>query len=94
MPGVVVAAPAAAAVLGGFHPVLLAGVVVVAAVSFGPSLVRHRDVAVAGLAVVGLALLSLALQFEESVPETVLSIVGALSMMLAHLRNRALARLT
>jgi hypothetical protein len=92
-PGLLVVAPAAASVLGGFHPLLLIGVTAVACWSFVPGFRLHRDAAVASLACVGLGLLGLAaLVFEESVVETVLSVGGAGLMMLAHLRNRSLTR--
>jgi hypothetical protein len=90
-PLLVSAAPAAASVLGGFHPVLLGGVALVGLWAFWPGFRRHRRPEVPLLAVSGLALLALAaLAFEESTAETVLSLGGAALMMGAHLRNRAL----
>jgi hypothetical protein len=90
-PVLVTAAPAAASVLGGFHPVLLGGVALVGLWAFWPGFRRHRRPEVLVLAVTGFALLALAaLAFEESVLETVLSLGGAALMMGAHLRNRSL----
>ena len=92
-PGLLLVAPAAGSVLGGFHPILLLGVTAVAAWSFVPGFRRHRDPVVVGLAGLGLALLGVAaFAFDESVLEAVLSVCGASSMMVAHLRNRALSR--
>jgi hypothetical protein len=94
-PVLVTAAPAAASVLGGFHPVLLGGVALVGLWAFWPGFKRHRRPEVLVLAVSGFALLALAaLVFEESVLETVLSLGGAALMMGAHLRNRALLTAT
>lgn len=93
MPGVVAAAPAAGAVLGGFHPLLLIAVAGVALWSFLPGWRRHRDASVLVGAVVGLSLLAAAaFAFEEGLLETVFSLAGAGAMMAAHLRNRSLLR--
>jgi hypothetical protein len=93
MPGVLAAAPAAGAVLGDFHPLLLAGVAAVALWSFIPGFRVHRDARVLVGAVVGFGLLATAaFAFEESALETVLSLGGAAAMMAAHLENRALLR--
>jgi hypothetical protein len=90
-PALVTVAPAAASVLGGFHPVLLGGVALVAGWAFWPGFRLHRRVEVLALALAGFSLLALAaLAFEESALETVLSLTGAALMMGAHLRNRAL----
>ena len=92
-PGLLAVAPAAASVLGGFHPVLLVGVLAVAVTSFAPGFRSHRDFAVVGLALFGIVLLATAaFAFDESVAETVLSLGGAAAMMAAHLRNRSLLR--
>jgi hypothetical protein len=92
MPGLLAAAPAAASVFGGFHPVLLGLVIVVALAAFAPGWKTHRSLAVVALASVGVALLGGALLFDEGVLETVMSVAGALAMMGAHLRNRQLVR--
>lgn len=92
MPVVLSALPAAASVLGGFHPVLLLGVVVVALVAFVPGFRRHHSPLPLSLGAVGIALLTSALLFEESLFETVLSLAGALAMMAAHVANRARLR--
>lgn len=89
-PFVVAAAPAAASVLGGFHPVLLLFVVGVGLWAFVPGLRRHRRAEVALEALGGVALLSLAaLVFHDRFAiDTALSLAGAGLMMLAHWRNR------
>lgn len=93
VPGLLVAMPAAGAVVGGFHPVLLVGVTLVAAWAFVPGFLVHRAPSVLVLAALGLALLALgALVLEESRLETVVSVAGAGAMLAAHLRNRTLLR--
>ncbi len=93
MPALMSAAPAAASVLGGFHPVLLGAVALVALWAFWPGFRVHRRLEVVVLAGLGFSLLAVAaLAFEESVLETVLSLGGAALMMVAHLRNRALVQ--
>lgn len=93
MPLIVALAPAAAAVLGGFHPVLLALVLAVAAWAFVPGFRRHRRVEVLVLGGVGIALLAVGtLVFEGSWLDVAFSVAGAAVMMAAHWRNRALQR--
>ncbi|MBL8924365.1 MAG: MerC domain-containing protein [Myxococcaceae bacterium] len=93
MPGVMAAAPAAGAVLGGFHPLLLIAVAGVALWAFVPGWRRHREGSVLVGAAVGLTLLAAAaFAFDEGVLETVFSLAGAVAMMAAHLKNRALLR--
>lgn len=93
MPGLVVAAPAAASMLGGFHPLLLVLVAAVAGWSFVPAFRRHRDARVLALASLGFSLLTVAaFAFDEGALEMVLSLAGATAMMFAHVRNRALGR--
>lgn len=85
--------PAAASVLGGFHPVLLAGVAAVAVWAFVPGYRRHRRAQPALLALAGIALLALAtLVFHGQVWDAVFSVAGAAVMMVAHWRNRVLQR--
>lgn len=92
-PAIVSLAPAAASVLGGFHPVLLVASALVAVWSFGSGVRRHRRWHVVLLAALGLTLLgSSAFLFEESPAETALSLAGAGLMVGAHARNRSLLR--
>ena len=94
MPLFVTLAPAAASVLGGAHPVLLALVIGVAVWSFVPGYRCHHSKLVAGLAFMGISLLALAaFVFHASlVLETAVSLVGASVMMVAHWQNRKLLR--
>ena len=94
MPLFMTLAPAAASVLGGAHPVLLALVIGVAVWSFVPGYRCHHSKLVAGLAFTGISLLALAaFVFHESLPlETGISLVGASVMMIAHWQNRKLLR--
>ena len=91
-PLVVVLAPAAASVLGGAHPWLLAAVIAVALWAFIPGYRCHHDKTVAVLAVLGITLLAVAaFAFDGNlVAETVLSLFGAGTMMTAHWKNRKL----
>lgn len=87
-------APAAASVLGGAHPILLAFVVVVAGWSFVPGYRCHRSRVVLGLAAAGIGALALAAFVfgDQWVLDTALSLVGSAFMMAAHWRNRQLLR--
>ena len=87
-------APAAASVLGGAHPVLLALVIGVALWSFVPGYRCHQSRLVAGLAVTGISLLAIAafLLHGSLVLETIVSLIGASVMMTAHWQNRKLLR--
>lgn len=87
-------APAAASVLGGAHPVLLALVIGVAIWSFVPGYRCHHSRLVAGLAFIGISLLAVAafLFHDNLVAETSISLVGASVMMTAHWQNRKLLR--
>lgn len=85
--------PAAASVLGGFHPVLLVGVSAVAVWAFVPGYRRHRSPQPALLALAGIGLLAAAtLLFHGQVWDAVFSVAGATVMMAAHWRNRVLQR--
>ncbi|GMU58590.1 MAG: hypothetical protein AMXMBFR34_03530 [Myxococcaceae bacterium] len=86
--------PAAASVLGGAHPVLLAIVIGVALWAFLPGYRCHRAKHVIGLALGGIAFLALgALVFHDNLAvDTGLSLVGATLMMTAHWRNRVMLR--
>ncbi|PZR09321.1 MAG: hypothetical protein DI536_22325 [Archangium gephyra] len=90
----VVLAPAAASVLGGAHPILLALVIGVALWAFIPGYRCHHDKRVLGLALGGITFLAVAaFVFHSSlVVETALSLVGAAMMMFAHWLNRKLLR--
>jgi len=94
MPLFMTLAPAAASVLGGAHPVLLALVIGVAVWSFVPGYRCHHSKLVAGLAFTGISLLALAaFVFHASLAlETGVSLVGASVMMVAHWQNRKLLR--
>lgn len=94
MPLFITLAPAAASVLGGAHPVLLALVIGVAVWSFVPGYRCHHSKRVAGLALTGISLLALAaFAFPGNlVLETAVSLVGASVMMVAHWQNRKLLR--
>ncbi|MGV3622003.1 MAG: MerC domain-containing protein [Archangium sp.] len=90
----VILAPAAASVLGGAHPILLALVIGVALWAFIPGYRCHHDKRVLGLALSGITLLAIAaFVFHGSlVVETLISLVGAGTMMAAHWLNRKLLR--
>jgi hypothetical protein len=93
MPALMSALPAAAAVLGGFHPLLFVVVVIVAAWALVPGYQSHRAPDVLATAAFGIAVLGFsAFLLPESALETWLSTGGAVLMMVAHLRNRALLR--
>lgn len=87
-------APALAGFLGGWHPVLLVGVLVTAAWAFVPGYRYHRSKAVLVLATSGLTLLAtgVTLFHENFVAETAMTVVGAGLMLAAHWKNRQLAK--
>jgi hypothetical protein len=92
-PLIVALAPAAGAVLGGAHPVLFVGVVLVGGWAFVPGYRCHRRLQVPALALTGMALLGLAaFVFHTTAWDTALSLVGAGFMMAAHWRNRVLLK--
>ena len=92
-PLVVMLVPTMAGFLGGWHPVLLAGVVGTAAWAFVPGYRYHRNKAVLGLAAGGVLLLAIAVTLfhEHFVAETVITMAGAALMLGAHWKNRALS---
>ena len=94
MPLFMTVAPAAASVLGGAHPLLLALVIGVAVWSFVPGYRCHHSRLVAGLAFTGISLLAVAafVLHGNLVLETSVSLVGASVMMTAHWQNRKLLR--
>ncbi len=93
MPLVMALAPAAAAALGGFHPLLLVLVLAVAAWAFVPGFRRHRRVEVLSLGGAGVALLAVGtFVFEGTWLDVAFSVAGASVMMVAHWRNRRLQR--
>lgn len=94
-PLVVTLAPAAGAVVGGFHPVLLVAVIVVALAAFVPGFLRHRSVWPLSVGAVGIGALAVALAFDDGMLEAAISVMGACAMMAAHWLNRLkLQRLT
>jgi MerC mercury resistance protein len=86
--------PAASSALGGFHPVLLVGVVGVALWAFVPGFKCHRSLLVLGLALAGIGFLSVAALLFHGAPtvDAGLSMTGAALMMLAHWHNRKLLK--
>ena len=93
-PLVLMLAPALAGFLGGWHPVLLAGVVLTAAVSFVPGYRYHRSKAVLGFGLAGVVLLaSGVLAFHSNfAAETAMTMAGATSMLTAHWKNQKLSK--
>lgn len=93
-PLVVMAIPAAASFLGGFHPVLLLLVIGVGLWAFVPGYRVHHSRQVIALAAGGVTLLAVAaLVFASNfAADTALSFCGAVLMMAAHWRNRVLQR--
>ena len=93
-PIVLMLAPALAGFLGGWHPVLLAGVMLTAAWAFVPGYRYHRSKAVLGFALGGVTLLATGvLVFHEHFfIETALTVSGAALMLAAHWKNRQLAK--
>ena len=89
-PVVLMLAPALAGLLGGWHPVLLAGVVLTAGWAFVPGYRFHRDKGVLVLGATGVTLLAVGtLLFHASfAAETALTMTGASAMLLAHWRNQ------
>lgn len=93
-PVVVMLAPALAGFMGGWHPVLLVGVVAAAAWAFVPGYRYHHDKTVLALAVGGVVLLGLGVMvFHFSFfAETAVTMAGAAVMLAAHWKNRQLAK--
>lgn len=93
-PVLLMLAPAMAGFLGGWHPVLLAGVVGTAAWAFIPGYRFHRRKLVLGLAVVGVSLLAIGVTVfhDYFAAETALTVIGAGLMLAAHWKNRLLAK--
>ena len=93
-PLVLMLAPAMAGVLGGWHPVLLTGVVATAAWAFVPGYRYHHSKAVLGLAIGGVALLATGVTvFHDSfAAETAMTVTGAGLMLAAHWKNRQLSK--
>jgi hypothetical protein len=86
-------APTLAGFLGGWHPVLLGGVVLTAAWAFVPGYRYHRSKAVLALAGAGVALLAIGvLAFHDHFAlETAMTVTGAGMMLSAHWKNRQLS---
>ena len=93
-PVVLMLAPALAGFLGGWHPVLLVGVVGTAAWAFIPGYRFHRNKTVLLLALGGVSLLAIGVTFfhESFVAETAMTMTGATMMLTAHWKNRKLAK--
>jgi hypothetical protein len=93
-PVVLTLAPAMAGFLGGWHPVLLAGVVGTAAWAFVPGYRFHRSNLVLGLAIGGVSALAIGVTFfhESFAAETAMTVTGAAMMLAAHWKNRQLAK--
>ncbi len=91
-PLVVSSLPAAASFFGGFHPLLLVGVIAVAAWAFVPGVRQHGVRGVLVVALLGIGCLALAaLAFEDAwAVETAVSALGAVLMVSAHWWNRRL----
>ena len=92
-PVLVMAVPALAGFLGGWHPVLLVGVVGTAAWAFVPGYRYHHSKVVLGLAVGGVSALALGvLVFHFNFyAETGVTMAGAGLMLAAHWKNRQLS---
>ena len=93
-PVVLMLAPALAGFLGGWHPVLLVGVVGTAAWAFIPGYRFHRNNSVLLLALGGVALLGTGVTFfhDNFLAETAMTVAGAGLMLWAHWKNRQLAK--
>ena len=93
-PLVLLAAPAMAGFLGGWHPVLLAGVVGTSAWAFVPGYRYHHNKAVLGLAIGGVALLAIGVSVfhDNFAAETAMTVTGAGLMLGAHWKNRQLSK--
>ena len=91
-PVVLMLAPAMAGFLGGWHPVLLGGVVLTAAWAFVPGYRFHHSKRVLGLALAGVSLLSIGVLAFHAwfAAETAMTISGAGLMLAAHWKNRQL----
>lgn len=91
-PIVLMLAPALAGFLGGWHPVLLAGVVLTAAWAFVPGYRYHRNKSVLILAAGGVSLLAIGVLAFHAwfAAETVMTVSGAALMLAAHWKNRQL----
>ena len=93
-PVVLMLAPALVGFLGGWHPVLLVGVVGTAVWAFIPGYRFHRNTSVLLLAVGGVSLLGTGVTFfhDNFLAETALTVAGAGLMLWAHWKNRQLAK--
>lgn len=92
-PVVLALAPTLAGFLGGWHPVLLGGVVATGAWAFVPGYRYHRNKGVLALAAAGVAFLAVGVLVFHPwfLAETALTVTGASLMLVAHLKNRRLA---
>lgn len=93
-PVVLMLAPAMAGFLGGWHPVLLAGVVATAAWAFVPGYRFHHSRSVLLLAAGGVTLLAVGVTFfhDNFAAETSMTVSGAAMMLAAHWKNRQLVK--
>ena len=93
-PVVLMLAPALAGLLGGWHPVLLAGVVATAGWAFVPGYRYHRNKTVLALAAAGVTSLTIGVTVFHDffLAETAMTVTGAVLMLTAHWKNRQLAR--
>ena len=92
-PVVLILAPALAGFLGGWHPVLLGGVVLTAAWAFVPGYRYHHHKGVLALALGGVCLLAVGVLVFHPwfAAETAMTVGGAALMLTAHWKNRQLA---
>ncbi len=93
-PVVLMLAPALAEYMGGWHPVLLVGVIGTAAWAFIPGYRFHHSKAVLGMAAVGVTLLAVGVTafHDFFVAETAMTVTGAGLMLAAHWKNRQLSK--
>jgi len=93
-PVLLLLAPTLAGFLGGWHPVLLVGVVGTAGWAFIPGYRFHRSKAVLLMALGGVTLLAtgVTLFHDHFVAETAMTVGGAALMLAAHWKNRKLAQ--